>query len=105
MRYDKLICLHLYSGVKLDGIIYMHDIRNKEIYGSKFIPPPQLVELCGYSKMIFVTSRWNEVGQGEGRERKFREEFWGFMIEKGSSMKRYGCPEDRRAREILESLL
>ncbi|XP_006455977.1 hypothetical protein AGABI2DRAFT_77160 [Agaricus bisporus var. bisporus H97] len=98
--------------MKLDGVIYMHNIWNEEIYHrSKFLSSRELEHLCGPSwhrKIILVNSHWSEnLGDdGEDREKHLREGYWSFMIKKGSTMRRYESPGDHKcAREILKPFL
>lgn len=101
--------------VKLDGVIYMHNIWNEEIYhrshGSKFLSSQELEQLCGPSwhrKIMLVNSHWSEnIGDdGEDREKRLREDYWSFMIKKGSEMRRYESPGDHQcARDILKLFL
>jgi hypothetical protein len=100
------------SNVKLDGVIYMHNIWNEEVYHrSKFTSSRDLERLCGPrwpEKIILVNSHWSEMllDDGEDREKELREGYWSVMLKKGSKMRRYESPGNQeQAREILEMLL
>ncbi|XP_006455978.1 hypothetical protein AGABI2DRAFT_210646 [Agaricus bisporus var. bisporus H97] len=102
------------KNVKLDGVIYMHDIWNEEIHNRlKFRSSQDLEKLCGsqwHRKVILVSSHWDDrpedVGEGESNEEKLRAGYWSFMIQQGSRMTRYESPGNQElAREILQPFL
>ncbi|EKM77569.1 hypothetical protein AGABI1DRAFT_77064 [Agaricus bisporus var. burnettii JB137-S8] len=102
------------KNVKLDGVIYMHDIWNEEIHNRpRFLSSQDLEKLCGpqwHRKVILVSSHWDDRlgkdGEGESNERKLREGYWSFMIQKGSRMRRYRSPGNQElARDILQPFL
>ena len=85
-----------HNGTKLNGIIYIHPIKNERIRGSPRHNLFMFRELCGtnaLSKIILVTSFWDQVEEelGKRRETELKEtpEYWGMMMKKGSRIARF----------------
>ncbi|KAL7907856.1 P-loop containing nucleoside triphosphate hydrolase protein [Trichoderma velutinum] len=85
------------SKVRLAGLIYLHRITDTRVSGSSLKNMNMFQKLCGEKALpyvILVTTMWGaldavENGKEIGRQRcdqLQRPEFWGDMIQKGSSM-------------------
>lgn len=97
--------------MKLTGIIYLHRISDFRMPGSAKKNLRMFKQLCGEAALknvILTTTMWDLVNpeEGEARENQLRStpEFWGWMIEKGSSTFRY-LNTTKSARETIQSLL
>ncbi|KAF9450363.1 hypothetical protein P691DRAFT_471053 [Macrolepiota fuliginosa MF-IS2] len=98
--------------VRLDGVIYMHNIWNEEVYHrSPLLTCGPLEELCGHDwrqKVILVNSHWDEHVKDDSKQREasLKTGYWRFMLSKDSPMVRYESPGDRkRAIEILKMII
>jgi hypothetical protein len=79
----------------LNGIIYLHSINKNRMEGSALRNLKMFRELCGRDPLrnvILATTFWGKVDKAEAleREKQLRdtEDFWGGMLESGSTMKR-----------------
>lgn len=85
-----------YEGdTRLNGIIYLHSIGNVRMEGSALRNLKMFRQLCGkepLKNVILATSFWSEVAKDDAlrREEQLRAtpEFWGDMLDRGSTMKR-----------------
>ncbi|KAG7288270.1 hypothetical protein NEMBOFW57_007801 [Staphylotrichum longicolle] len=82
--------------ILLHGIIYLHRITDNRMQGSAKRNFMMFKQLCGpaaLKSVILVTTMWDRVGEREGAEREKvlidTEEFWGWMVSKGSSFHRH----------------
>jgi hypothetical protein len=98
------------SKIKLHGIIYLHRITDIRMQGSAKKNFILFGQLCGeepLKRVILVTTMWDKVPEEEGakRERELIEtrDFWGWMVQKGSSCRRHNNTEDS-ARDIVSFL-
>jgi GTP-binding protein EngB required for normal cell division len=100
--------------ILLHGIIYLHRITDNRMTGAAKTNKETFQELCGQDalkKVILATTMWDEFKnltkykQAETREKelKQRQEFWGYMLEKGSSYHRYENTRES-AQDIVNSL-
>ncbi|KPM46151.1 hypothetical protein AK830_g256 [Neonectria ditissima] len=94
----------------LHGIIYLHRITDIRMQGSARTNLVTFRQLCGkdaLKKVILATTMWDKLPlkEGEKRERelKERQDFWGWMLEKGSSCHRYHNTAES-ARQIVHVL-
>ncbi len=100
--YSKKILLH--------GIIYLHRITDIRMQGSARKNLMMFRQLCGQDalkRVILVTSMWDKLS-GEEAIRREKElintpEFWGRMLEKGSSCHRHDNTHNS-ARNIVQLL-
>ncbi|KXN85979.1 hypothetical protein AN958_10650 [Leucoagaricus sp. SymC.cos] len=97
---------------RLDGIVYMHNIWNKELdRRAPFHTCDALEKVCGHDwrrKIVLVNSHWSELVEDDGnaREKHLEAGYWGVMLKKGSKMMRYEEPQKRdRAVEILKMII
>ncbi|KAF4961107.1 hypothetical protein FSARC_10271 [Fusarium sarcochroum] len=100
--YQHNICLH--------GIIYLHRISDVRMQGSAKKNLVTFKKLCGENalrKVILASTMWDKTPLDEAtmREQELKDtpEFWGWMLEKGSSCHRYDNTADS-ARQIILSL-
>ncbi|KAM0228554.1 hypothetical protein ACHAPO_010632 [Fusarium lateritium] len=100
--------------VLLHGIIYLHRITDNRMTGAAKTNKETFQELCGeeaLKRVILATTMWDELKdltkykQAEMREKelKRRREFWGYMLDKGSSYHRYENTSES-AQDIVNSL-
>ncbi|KAF5354128.1 hypothetical protein D9756_007104 [Leucocoprinus leucothites] len=100
------------SKARLDGVIYIHNIWTEELLNRPPLLTSDALEyICGPNwreKVVFVSSHWNERVRDDGNEREvlLKENYWSFMLAKGSQMTRYEEPErPEKAVEILRLLV
>lgn len=96
--------------ILLHGIIYLHRITDVRMQGSAKRNLILFRELCGedaLKKVILATTMWDKVSEKRGHRREVEltntQEFWGWMVEKGSAVRRhYNTPES--AKNIIDKL-
>ncbi|KAL1614554.1 hypothetical protein SLS56_012062, partial [Neofusicoccum ribis] len=81
-------------GVQLKGIIFMQRITDIKMTGSSMKTLQIFKKIVGDAALrnvLLITSRWAGLDEGLGaaRERQLREEFWAYMLAKGSTMSRF----------------
>ncbi|KAF2971981.1 hypothetical protein GQX73_g1610 [Xylaria multiplex] len=93
--------------ILLHGIIYLHRISDVRMQGSAKRNLLTFKELCGekaLSKVILATTMWDKVAEQEGARReqelKERQEFWGWMISKGSTCHRLDNTAESKKRIV-----
>lgn len=98
------------NNILLDGIIYLHRINGNRMHGSARRNLMTFRKLCGpdaLKKVMLVTTMWDLVRKEEGEARETEllgmEDFWGWMMEKGSSFDRHYNTEDS-AQKIVHKL-
>ncbi|KAI0018558.1 hypothetical protein F4780DRAFT_513091 [Xylariomycetidae sp. FL0641] len=85
------------AGIPLQGILYLHRIRDNRMSGSARRYLETFRSLCGdvaMKNVIFVTTCWDKVHDSERPEFMRREtqliaEFWAPMVEQGSDVKQF----------------
>ncbi|KAF1844827.1 uncharacterized protein K460DRAFT_310767 [Cucurbitaria berberidis CBS 394.84] len=85
-----------YEGdTRLNGVIYLHSLGNVRMEGSALRNLKMFRQLCGrepLKNVILATTFWSKVTDDEAlrREEQLRAtpEFWGDMLDRGSTMKR-----------------
>jgi hypothetical protein len=95
-------------GTRLNGIIYIHDIRKPRVQGSAYKNMRLFSQLCGeaaLANVFLATSFWDQVTESVGVQREHElqtsKDFWGKMVAKGSEVVRLEA--DRSVRlQILE---
>jgi hypothetical protein len=100
-----------YKGkILLNGIIYLHRITDIRMQGSARKNLVMFRQLCGENalkRVVLVTTMWDKVPEDEASKREKElidtPEFWGWMLEKGSSCQRHYNTEDS-ARIIVSDL-
>ncbi|GIZ37349.1 hypothetical protein CKM354_000079900 [Cercospora kikuchii] len=82
--------------IKLSGIIYLHQISLNRLLGSAKRNLFMFQKLCGENALrsvILATTMWDKVSKATGEkhenELKSTYDFWGIMIEKGSTVHRH----------------
>ncbi|VUC29350.1 unnamed protein product [Clonostachys rosea] len=97
--------------VLLNGIIYLHRITDIRMQGSAKKNLLMFRQLCGedaLKKVVLATTMWDKVPieEGEQREKELcdTQEFWGWMLQKGSSCSRHLNSEDS-AKSIVQKLV
>ncbi|KAJ9602758.1 hypothetical protein H2200_012538 [Cladophialophora chaetospira] len=98
------------SGIRLNGIIYIHDIRKPRVQGSAYKNMRLFNQLCGegaLENVILATSFWDQVTESVGAQRelelKTSKDFWANMVAKGSEVVRLEADRSFRL-EILERI-
>ncbi|VUC35472.1 unnamed protein product [Clonostachys rosea] len=99
------------SKILLSGIIYLHRITDVRMQGSAKKNLLMFKQLCGQDalkQVILVTTMWDRVSREEGTRREEElintSEFWGWMVSKGSSVRRHGHNESS-AKELVHQLI
>ncbi|CAI6093828.1 unnamed protein product [Clonostachys chloroleuca] len=97
--------------VLLNGIIYLHRITDIRMQGSAKKNLLMFRQLCGedaLKKVVLATTMWDKVPTEEGEQREKElidtQEFWGWMLQKGSSCSRHMNSEDS-AKRIVQTLV
>jgi hypothetical protein len=97
------------KNILLDGIIYLHRINGNRMHGSARRNLMTFRKLCGpdaLKKVILVTTMWDLVRKEEGEARETEllgmQDFWGWMMEKGSSFDRHYNTEQSAQKIVLE---
>lgn len=104
----RLLAAQYQLGVELKGVIYVHRITDIRYTGSAVRSFEICKKICGDSPLknvLLVTSRWSDVDEetGSQREGELRENFWAYMLNKGSNMSRFHG--DRGSAVVLLSQL
>jgi len=81
------------DGMKLGGVIYLHEISQTRMLGTSRRNLDMFRQLCGedaLAKVILGTTKWGDIreGVGEERERQLSGTYWKEMIDLGSRMER-----------------
>ncbi|KAH8730362.1 P-loop containing nucleoside triphosphate hydrolase protein [Phaeosphaeriaceae sp. PMI808] len=100
-----------YEGdTRLSGIIYLHSLNNVRMEGSALRNLKMFRQLCGQEPLknvILATTFWSKVTKDDAlrREEQLRTtpEFWGDMLDRGSTMKR--LVDKNSARDIVGLLV
>ncbi|KAH8734131.1 hypothetical protein BGZ61DRAFT_491554 [Ilyonectria robusta] len=82
------------GNTKLKGIIYVHRITDIRYYGSAVKTFEIFKRICGETALpnvLLTTTRWHEVDEPTeaSRERQLRDDFWAYMVGRGSLMSRF----------------
>lgn len=99
------------EGIRLTGLIYLYPISNNRMDGSAVKYLNVFRALCGdgnLSNVILATTMWSKVSSSEGREREASliDDFWGIMIDQGSTVERVSKHQDRQQdKALVERLL
>jgi hypothetical protein len=99
------------KSTQLAGILYLHRISDVRMAGSALRNLRMFKQLCGSTNLnsvILATTHWKSVDEATGREREQEliatEEFWGGMVEKGSTVVRHDGTK-QSALNIISSLV
>lgn len=78
---------------RLNGVVYLHRISDPRMRGTAaedLLTFSRLMGNEGSSKVVHVTTMWDEVDQNLGQARELElSRYWRFLVEEGSSMYRY----------------
>jgi hypothetical protein len=98
------------SGIRLNGIIYIHDITKPRMQGSAYQNMRLFRQLCGddaLGNVILATSFWDQITKSVGAKRehelKNSEDFWANMVAKGSEVVRIK-PDRSICLKVLERI-
>ena len=99
------------NGILLSGIIYLHRISDPRMSGGAMRNLHMFKELCGkncFRSVLLATTFWNSIEERQAiqneNELKTTEEFWGEMIELGSSYTRH-MDDKQSAWRILDFMI
>ncbi|RSL66606.1 hypothetical protein CEP54_003638 [Fusarium duplospermum] len=100
------------NDLKLNGIIYLHRIKDERMTNAIMRNLTLFRNLCGdaaFRNVILVTTFWDELQdqeKGEGREQQLlgRSEWWGYMAAKGSRTMRFRNTQES-ALEIVSEIV
>lgn len=101
----RILACQYQLGVQLKGVIYVHRIADLR-YGNSAVKTFEICKrICGedaLKNVLLLTSRWDQVDEvtGAKREKQLREDFWSYMLHRGSNMSRY-----HGSRESAQSLV
>ena len=96
--------------ILLHGIIYLHRITDRRMQGSARRNIILFRQLCGQDalrKVVLVTTMWDQTSEAEGEKREAEliqtEDFWGWMVDNGSSYYRHNHTHETAA-DIVHQL-
>lgn len=95
----RLLSAQYKLGVQLKGIIYVHRITDIRYTRSAVKTFEICKKICGdapLKNVLLVTTRWSEVDEETGsmRERQLKENFWAYMLHRGSHKSRFHGDRD-----------
>ena len=99
-----------HDGMKLAGIVYLHEISQDRITGTARKNLTLFKKLCGdeaVKHVVLATTKWNRLGSetiGRQREIELRDIFWKNMLRHGSSVSRFDGTQ-RSAQKIVRDIL
>lgn len=77
----------------MTGLLYFHRISDNRVAGTSLKNLHLFEKLCGenFNNIVLTTTMWDDVDEpvGAQREQELVTEFWGPMIERGASVKRF----------------
>jgi hypothetical protein len=91
----QFLVLQYELGIKLRGIIYLHQITHNRMQGSARRYFEMFQRLCGEKNLghvVLMTTMWSELserGVGLRRESQLKNEFWNEMEKKGSQIRSF----------------
>lgn len=98
------------SHTQLNGLIYLHNINNPRMEGSALRNFKMFRQLCGndpLKNIVLVTTFWGigdeQKSMDREKELSTREDFWGEMLARGSTIKR--VTDRNSALDIVSGLL
>ncbi|KAH7914570.1 P-loop containing nucleoside triphosphate hydrolase protein [Hygrophoropsis aurantiaca] len=82
------------DNMKIAGVIYLHEITQKRMYGSTRKNLDMFHELCGHESgknIVLATSKWGNILEDAGArfENQLKTTFWKDLVEEGSSVERF----------------
>jgi type I site-specific restriction-modification system R (restriction) subunit len=97
--------------IKLSGVIYLHRITDPRMGGSQMRNLSMFKKLCGpecFPAVTLVTTFWGvaDLRKAADREQELisKEEYWGFMAKRGSSVVRHAGDEES-ALDIIDDIV
>ena len=98
------------EGMKLTGIIYLHEISQTRMTGKGLKNLNMFRKLCGdeaLKNVVLATTKWDDVTPevGQQREIQLREDFWKEMIQYGSVMMQVGTDPEHSPWNIIDKIL
>ena len=90
-RYLRVISYQ--DGMRVTGIIYLHEITQTRIFGTTRKNLDMFRKLCGdeaLRNVVIGTTKWDEVkpDKGQQREQELKDTHWKEMLERGSVIMR-----------------
>ncbi|EAU93487.1 hypothetical protein CC1G_12081 [Coprinopsis cinerea okayama7 len=88
--------------MKVAGVIYLHDVSQKRMYGSTRLNLTMFQNLCGpnfFSKVVMATTHWDGINFNAGveREAELRQNYWSPILSQGGTIRRIvSRPKDVR---------
>jgi myosin heavy subunit len=99
------------NNIQLTGILYLQRITDVRMAGTALNNLRMFKKLCGesfYPRVTLATTFWDTVPEADGKRREAElmstDEFWGRMIERGSSVYRHSGTEES-AMALLHSII
>ncbi|KAF8183959.1 P-loop containing nucleoside triphosphate hydrolase protein [Pholiota molesta] len=96
------------KGMKLGGVIYLHDITQSRMLGTTRRNLDMFQKLVGKDSLkcvVLATTKWSLVDAriGNERQKQLKEQFWKHMVDAGSQIVRIG--QDTASREVVNGIL
>ncbi|KAJ7587380.1 P-loop containing nucleoside triphosphate hydrolase protein [Mycena floridula] len=110
LRRISVWLTHSYSeGMKLAGVVYLHDISQTRMLGSTRKNFELFRKLCGLKAsphIVLTTTKWDRVREDEGKRRETQlvEKFWNGIIEQKAHMCRFLLTQES-ALEIIKQVI
>ncbi|KAJ3544808.1 hypothetical protein NMY22_g2656 [Coprinellus aureogranulatus] len=81
------------KGMRVGGVLYLHDISRDGFPGSSFRNLKMFRKLCGsraMDRVLFITTKWDrltgDIAQGMERVKELKSDFWNEMLELGATV-------------------
>ena len=86
---DTYVNISYHDGMKLTGIIYLHEISQTRMFGTARNNLDMFRKLCGddaLKNVVLGTTKWSDVTSeaGQRREQQLRDTYWKEMLQHGS---------------------
>ena len=100
-----------HDGMKLAGIIYLHEISQDRITGTARKNLSLFKKLCGdgaLQHVVLATTKWSRLANanlGVEREKELKEIFWKNMLRHGSSVSRFDGTQGSAQKIVREILI
>ncbi|KAF8183961.1 P-loop containing nucleoside triphosphate hydrolase protein [Pholiota molesta] len=96
------------KGMKLGGVIYLHDITQTRMLGTTRRNLDMFQKLVGKDALkcvVLATTKWNLVDAriGTERQKQLKDQFWKRMVDAGSQIIRVG--KDAASLEVVNGIL
>lgn len=93
------------DGIKIKGLLYLHNIKERKMYGSSLKALSTFKKMCGvecYGSIRIITTKWKKIDSKlEAREVELKQNYWKDLLNNGCLYQRY-LSDKEMADQILE---